>query len=107
MFTQEKNFEEKRDEVYDYIESTIMRSPNPKIHLVFQSRGVMSKYYLNAYRLVNEFIYMNEGNKTCYMVRRITQRIIKANERIDPHCKFTMSDLFSYLVSKSDLHKFV
>lgn len=76
---QEKEFESKRNEIYDYIETTVMSNTSPKLHLVFQSQGVMSKYYLDTYKLINEFIFMNEGKKTNYLVDRITKRIIKAN----------------------------
>lgn len=76
---QEKEFEAKRSEVYDYIETTVMSNPSPRLHLVFQSQGVMSKYYLNTFKLINEFIFMNEGKKTKYLVDRITNRIIKSN----------------------------
>lgn len=33
--------------------------------------------------------------------------IIKANERVDPNYTFNYEDLFFFIVTKSDLHKFV
>lgn len=46
-----------RGDVYMYIQNNITHATNPKLHLVFQSKGIMTKYYLDTYKLVNEFIF--------------------------------------------------
>lgn len=50
-------FEKMRGDVYMYIQNNITHANNPKLHLVFQSKGIMTKYYLDTYKLVNEFIF--------------------------------------------------
>jgi hypothetical protein len=72
---QEKNFEENRQHIYQFVEKVITRAYSTKIfyqfekkkeahestklHLVFQSKESMAKSYINAYNLVNEFILSN------------------------------------------------
>jgi hypothetical protein len=50
---QKKNFEESRENIYQFVEKAVTRGRSSKLHLVFQSKGVMGKSYMDAYKLVN------------------------------------------------------
>lgn len=56
----------------------ISSNESNNIHLVFESSGgVTAKYYMDAYRLVNEYIFVNETKKTAYLIEKITDLIIQ------------------------------
>lgn len=100
-------FEEERAKIFNYVQNMIARSSNPKLHLVFQSKGVMTKYYLDAYKLVNEYIFANEVQKTTYLVEKIVEKVIRANNTTDPNHKFGINDLVKFIIVGSDLHKYI
>jgi hypothetical protein len=56
---QKNNFEESREHNYQFIEKMVTRGHSSKLHLMFQSKDNMSKSYMDAYNLVNEFIFAN------------------------------------------------
>jgi hypothetical protein len=53
------NFEENREHIYQFIEKMVTRGRSSKLHLMFQSKEIMAKSYMDAYKLVNEFIFAN------------------------------------------------
>ncbi len=53
VIAQKKEFEMGKNELYDYIHHMFTSGKTEHVHLIFQSRSVMIKYYLDAYRLVN------------------------------------------------------
>lgn len=107
ILRQKQQFDAHKDSLYDYIETQLTQHTNQNIHLVWQSRSVMAKYYLDAYRLVSEYIFTNETKKRKRMIEKITGWVIKANMREDPHYKLGYEEVLMYMVLRSDLHKFV
>lgn len=80
IMLQKTIFEKLRGNIYMYVQTTVSHTNNPNLHLVFQSKGVMTKYYLDTYKMIKEFIFTSEVQKTEYLVQQITSKIIKANQ---------------------------
>ena len=80
ILTQKQDFEYHRSAVLDYVERMVSEGDSNNIHLVLESTsGLTAKYYLEVYRLINEYLFMNETKKTSYLIEKMTDLIIKKN----------------------------
>lgn len=108
ILTQTQKFQRSRTSVYEYIERMVSNGNSSNIHLVLESSGgLTAKYFMDVYRLVNEYLFTNETKKTAYLIDKIADAVLRENFRRDPTYHFGITDLVKFIIVHSDIHKYV